>query len=117
VRHYDYIQDSYFHGQQVRHKVYLFKMFVDGATSRFDLVRQMQSSDNLQNTWMMFDHVKCVQGWTTMACHVYNPVYCKVTMIMVSDMQSMDTKAQCIMWRKLNVEKKRLGTPIFKGFM
>jgi hypothetical protein len=28
-------------------------------------------------------------------------------------------KAQCILWRKLNpiIEKKGLGTPIFKGFM
>ncbi len=38
---YNYNQDNCFPGQQARHKVYLFKMFVDGITSRFDLVRQM----------------------------------------------------------------------------
>ncbi len=67
----------------------------------------------------MFDHVKCVQGWTIMACHVYDPVYWKVMMITVYDMQSKDMEAQCILWRKLNaiVERKGLGTPIFKGFM
>jgi hypothetical protein len=39
--------------------------------------------------------------------------------IVVYDMQSKDTKAQCIWWRKLNVvvERKGLGMPIFKGFM
>jgi hypothetical protein len=53
------------------------------------------------------------------ACHVYNSVYYKVMTIMVCDMQSKDTEVQCIVWRKLNtvVEKKRLGMPLFKGFM
>jgi hypothetical protein len=79
----------------------------------------MQLGDDLQNVWMMFDHIKCVQGWTTMACHVYDLIYCKVVMITVYNMQSKDTEAQCIMWRKLNTifEKKGLGTLIFKGFM
>jgi hypothetical protein len=30
----------------------------------------MQPTGDLQNVWIMFDHVKCVAGWTTMACHV-----------------------------------------------
>jgi hypothetical protein len=79
----------------------------------------MQVGDDLQNAWMMFDHVKHFQGWTTMAYHNYDPVYCKVMTITFCDMQSKDTKAQCILWRKLNViiEKKGLGMPIFKGFM
>ncbi len=34
----------------------------------------MQSNDNLQNAWMMFNGVKCVKKWT-MACHVYDPIY------------------------------------------
>jgi hypothetical protein len=39
--------------------------------------------------------------------------------IAIYDMQFEDTKAQWILWNKLNVlvEKKRLGTPVFKGFM
>jgi hypothetical protein len=61
-------------------------MSIDGATFGFDLVWQMQLGDNLQNAWMMFDHIKHVQGWMTMACHVYNPVYCKVMTIVVCDM-------------------------------
>ncbi len=54
-----------------------------------------------------------------MACHVYNLFYCKVMMIVVYDMQFEDTTVQCILWRKLNItiEKKRLSTLIFKGFM
>ncbi len=68
---------------------------------------------------MMFDHIKCVQGWTTMAYHVYGLIYYKVMMITICDMQFEDTKVQCIMWKKLNaiVERKGLGMLVFKGFM
>ncbi len=62
-------------------------MSMDGAAFRFDLVRRMQLGDDLQNPWMMFDHIKCVQGWTTMAYHIYDPVdYYKVMTIEVYDM-------------------------------
>jgi hypothetical protein len=61
-------------------------MSIDGASFEFDLVWQMQPGDNLQNVWMMFNHVKHVKGWTTMANHIYNPIYCKVMTIMVCDM-------------------------------
>jgi hypothetical protein len=36
-----------------------------------DLVKWMQLGGDLENSWMMLDHVKHVQGWTTMACHVF----------------------------------------------
>jgi hypothetical protein len=39
-----------------------------------------------ENSWMMFDHVKRFQGWRTMACHVYDHVYCKVMSIAIDDM-------------------------------
>jgi hypothetical protein len=34
---------------------------------------------------MMFDHVKHVKGWMTLAYHVYDFFYCKVTMIVICD--------------------------------
>jgi hypothetical protein len=79
----------------------------------------VQPNDDLQNVWMMFDHVKNVQRWMTMACHIYDLVYCKVTMIAICDMQFENINVQCILQRKLNaiVKKKGLGMPIFKGFM
>jgi hypothetical protein len=52
----------------------------------------MQPNDDLQNVWMMFNHGKPVQGWTTMAYHVYDSVYYKVMTITVCDMQFEDTK-------------------------
>ncbi len=54
-----------------------------------------------------------------MAYHVYHLIYCKVMTIAFCDMQFKDTETQCILWKKINtiVEKKGLGTPIFKGFM
>jgi hypothetical protein len=67
----------------------------------------------------MFDHIKGVKEWTTMACHVYNATYCKVMTITVYDIQLEDTKAQCIMWRELNdlMAKNGIENTNFKGFM
>jgi hypothetical protein len=45
----------------------------------------------------MFDHIKRVQEWTTMACYVYNAMYCKVMTIAICDMQLEDPKVQYIM--------------------
>lgn len=47
---------------------------------------QFQPSGNLQNGWVMFDHVKYDEGWMTMACHVYDLVYDKVLTITICDM-------------------------------
>jgi hypothetical protein len=67
----------------------------------------------------MFDHVKCVKKWTTMACHVYNFTYCCVMTVAVCDMQSKDAAAQSIMWKNLNAVLAKHGVPEskFKGFM
>jgi hypothetical protein len=68
---------------------------------------------------MMFNHVKHVQGWTTMAYYVNDLVYYKVMTITIYDMQSKDTEVQCILWRKVNaiVQNKGLGMLVFNGFM
>jgi len=119
LRPYDYIQDNYFPKQQFGQKIYLFKMTVEGDGCGVDLVKRMQLGGDLENSWMMFDHVKHVQGWTTMACHVYDLVYCKIMSTAIYNMQSKDIKAQCILWRKLDaiVLNKGVRNPNFKGFM
>ncbi len=67
----------------------------------------------------MFDHVKCVVGWTTMACHVYDHACCKVMTIVIDEMQFEDIKVQQIMWKKLIETMLKHGFPKlnFKGFM
>ncbi len=94
-------------------------MSLYGPTSRVILVRHMQLGGDLQNCWLMFSLVKRVQEWTTMACHVYNLVYCKAFTIAVYDMQSESIEAQYVMWTKLNQVMIRFGLahPNFKGFM
>jgi hypothetical protein len=79
----------------------------------------MQPGGDLENAWLMFDHVKHVQEWTTMVCYVYDAVYCKVMTIAVCDMHSKDKKVQCIMWGELNnfMRKNGMENPNFKGFM
>jgi hypothetical protein len=57
----NYIQDSVFLGQGVP-KVYLFKMSTHGLANGVDIVMCMQLGRDLENVWIMFDHVKHVQG-------------------------------------------------------
>jgi hypothetical protein len=45
----------------------------------------MQTARDLQNVYIMFDHVKHVGNWTTMDCHVYDPAYYKGLTIVVCD--------------------------------
>lgn len=114
---YDYIQENYFPRLYFKKNVCLFKMLVNGDGCGISLMKWLQLGHDLENSWIMFDHVKCVQSWTTMACHVYNLVYCKVMMIVIYDMQSRDTKVQCKLRRKLVALKKGITNLNFKGFM
>jgi hypothetical protein len=41
-------------------------MSIDGVANSVDLVRQMQLGGDLENAWIMFDHFKCIEGWSTM---------------------------------------------------
>ena len=97
---------EYIHGnvfpKQGKDKVYEFKILVDRPKSGVDLAKHMQLGRDLENVWLMFDHVKYVQKWTTMAYHMYDRAYCKIMTIAICDMQSNDTKVQCIMWREFN---------------
>jgi hypothetical protein len=83
---YDYIQKCCFLGQVVGQKVFIFKMLINGVGNGVNLVMRMQPTWDLHNIWIMFDHVKCVVGWTTMASHVYDLTYCKVMTIAICDM-------------------------------
>ena len=82
-------------------------------------VRRMHLMGGLDHFWLMFDHVKCVQQWTTMMCHMYDSTYCPVMTIACCDMQSEDIKAQLVFWKNLNTVMKRhgMGKPYFKDFM
>jgi hypothetical protein len=114
----EYIHANVFPGQG-KDKMYVFKMLVDGLGSGLDLVKRIQLGRSLKNAWLMFDHVKRVQEWTTMVYHVYDAAYCKVMTIAICDMQSEDTKVQCIMWREFNDLMRKYGVenPNFKVFM
>jgi hypothetical protein len=67
----------------------------------------------------MFDNSKHVAGRTTMACHVYNLAYRKVSTIILHNMQSESIKAQCVLWKKMNkvMFKHNLVNINFKEFM
>jgi hypothetical protein len=67
----------------------------------------------------MFDHVKHVEGWMTVACHAYDFFYYKVMTIAICDMQSKDLEAQWVLWENLNkvITNNGVPNPNFKGFM
>jgi hypothetical protein len=83
---YDYIHECCFPNQVIGQNVFIFKMLINGVGSGATFVMRMQPGGDLQNVWIMFDHVKRVAGWTTMACHVHNPIYYKVMTIVICDM-------------------------------
>jgi hypothetical protein len=114
----EYVHGNVFPGQG-KDKVYVFKMPEDRPGSGVNLVKHMQPRGDLENAWLIFDHINRVKVWTTMAYHVYDVVYCKVMTIAVYDMQLEDTKVQCIMWRELNnlMAKNGVKNTNFKGFM
>jgi hypothetical protein len=61
-------------------------MLTDKPGSGMDLIKRMQPGRDLKIAWLMCDHVKRVQEWTTMMCQVYNAACYKVMTIVVSDM-------------------------------
>ena len=92
-----FVQTNRFPGQgDPTDKVFVFKMSEVGLGSGVDLVRRMQPGGELENAWMMFDHVKRVKKWTTMACHVYELKYRRVMTIAYCEFQSKDTEAQVL---------------------
>ena len=65
-----YVQNNMFPGQgNDSDKVFIFKMSKISSGSGVDLVVRMQPSGDLKLAWIIFDHVKHVTNWTTMACH------------------------------------------------
>jgi hypothetical protein len=115
---YDYIHDSKFPGQGDE-LVYLFKMSTCGQGCGVSLVRRMQPGGDLENEWVMFDHVKRVKDWTTFGVHVYDPDYRSIMTIAVCDMQSENAEAQERVWSSLLavMEKHGMSNVNFKGFM
>jgi hypothetical protein len=96
--HWAYVQENKFPGQgSDSNKVFVFKMSEVGPRSGVDLVKRMQPGGDLEEAWIIFDHVKHVKQWTSMACHIYDSAYCRVMTISVCDMQSEDAAAQMVL--------------------
>jgi hypothetical protein len=77
-------------------KNFVFEMSEVGPGSGVDLVKRMPPGGDLEHAWIMFDHVKRVAKWTTMACHVYDRTYQHIMTIACCDFQSQDNDAQVL---------------------
>jgi hypothetical protein len=118
--HWAYVQENKFPRQgSDLDKVFVFKMLEVGPGSGVYLVKRMQSNGDLENAWIMFDHVKQVKHWMTMACHIYDSTYCRVMIITIYNMQSEDAVAQTVFKKNLNdvMAKHGVPEPKFNGFM
>lgn len=113
----DYLGFKYVHGNkffgQSKGKVFVFKMSVDLQESGVDLVKRMHVGENMENSWIIFEHVKCLKDCTTLTCHVYHSKHCKVLTIMCCDIQSKDGTTQTLFWKNSNY----VSNVNFKGFM
>jgi hypothetical protein len=69
-------------------------MLINGVRNGINFITRMQLVGDwvYQNPWIMFYHVKRVAGMTTLACHVYNLIYCKMLTITIYHMQFKDIK-------------------------
>ena len=74
---YPYMQGMLFPGQSMlpNARSHIFKMSTTGPASGLELVNRMRQDGlgDLRHSWVCFDHVRKVVGWTTMAVHVYDP--------------------------------------------
>ena len=73
----------------------------------------------MENSWIIFDHVKHLKAWTTLACHVYDSKYCKVLSIACCDMQSENDIVQMLFWENLNsvMSENGVSKTNLKGLM
>jgi hypothetical protein len=78
-------------------RAFIFKMSEVRPNISVDLVKRMQRGGDLQDAWIMFDHVKRVKKWITTACHIYDSAYYCVITVAVCNMQSEDAAAQSIL--------------------
>lgn len=77
---FNYVYSSIFLGRfQV--EIIVFKMLVDLPWSGVNCVKCMQVGRDMKNYWVLFDHIKCLKDWTTLAYHMYDSKYCKVPTI------------------------------------
>lgn len=99
--------------------MFVFKTLVDLSANKVELVKCMQVGGDMENYWIMFDHVKHLKDWTTMACHVYNTNYCKLLTKACCDMQYEDSDAQTLFWVNLNgvMVENGMSHVNYKGFM
>ena len=120
VSNWAYVQRNQFprHGDDTN-KVFNFKMSEVGHGSGVDLVRRMQPGGDLENAWMISDHVKRVKKCTTTAAHVYDETYQRVMTISCCDFQLEDKDAQVFFRQYLNhvMARHDIPHPTFIGFM
>lgn len=86
--------------RQSKDKVFVFKMSMDLSYKGVNLVKWTHVAGVMENTWIIFNHVKILKELTTIACQVYDNIYCKVLMIECCNMQSKDIVALNLVFKK-----------------
>ena len=112
-----YIHGSRFMGQ-CKDRVFVCRKPIDLPGSDVDLVKRIQVGGDMENSWIMFDHVKHMKDRTALAYQIYNK-YCKMLTIVCRDMQSVDGVVHILFWKNFNffMMKNEISKMNFKDFM
>lgn len=75
-------------------KVFILKMFEVGPYSAINFIRRMQPRNNFSHKYMIFDHIKQIKDWTTLACRVYDSIIERILAIACCDFERLSTHLQ-----------------------
>jgi hypothetical protein len=62
----------------------------------------MQSGSDMENSWIMVNHVKQLNDKAMMACYAYNNKDSKISTTTYYDMQPKDVVVHILFWKNLN---------------
>jgi hypothetical protein len=115
----DYIQSFQFPGQGVRVESNVFKMLAMGQGNGVDIVRRMSdSTGDLWQYWVQFDHVKRAKGWSTMGAYIYDPGMRSLLTVVVCEFLNEKHDSQVLYWTLLNNACLKKGVHVnFRGFI
>jgi len=81
---------------------FIFKMSVKGHGSGVDILKRMQSGEDLHGTWVMFDVMRRITiGWLTFSAHVYDHNYRALCTIFTCELMAEDSPSLEIAWRQM----------------
>lgn len=109
----DHSSFTFAHGNRFlgKSKGFVFKMLVNLPRSGVELMKGTQVGGDMQNQWIVFEHVKWLKEWQTMVCRIYDIKCFEVLAIACCNMPFENGATQTLFWENLNVVRVENGVP------